>query len=229
MNIEELQAVLSAGEDSRHQFKRTFNNVDAISAEFTAMSNSVGGEIFIGVEDDGSIAGLNLEEIRQLNQSISNAASQCITPPISVLTEIITTEKGRILVITVPKGEMGPYQDKQGVFWIKAGTDKRKAASREEILRQFQKHGMLYAEETLVPRVTIQDIDIEYFEWFYKKIHDIDFKDSGISLEQAVNNMGLAEKQTLNMCGALFLAKNTKLILPLCRIKAVHFAGSFQS
>jgi ATP-dependent DNA helicase RecG len=120
---------------------------------------------------------------------------------------------------------MGPYQDKQGIFWIKAGADKRKAASREEILRQFQKNGMLYAEKTLVPKITIQDIDTEYFEWFYNKVHSMPFKDSGISLEQAVNNMGLAEKQTMNMCGALFLAKNTKLMLPLCRIKAVHFAG----
>ena len=58
METTELIDLLSRGEDSRQQFKSDINNADALAAEIVAFSNAVGGRIFIGVNDDGSVRGL---------------------------------------------------------------------------------------------------------------------------------------------------------------------------
>ena len=57
METTELIDLLSLGEDSRQQFKTDMNNADALAAEIVAFSNTAGGRIFIGVNDDGSVRG----------------------------------------------------------------------------------------------------------------------------------------------------------------------------
>ena len=63
-----LLARIAQGEHSRQQFKRTFNSPDALAAELAAFANSGGGTLLIGVNDDGSLAGLDAAELRRLNQ-----------------------------------------------------------------------------------------------------------------------------------------------------------------
>ena len=82
MNESELLELLADGEDSRRQFKSDTKNVDSLAAEFAASANSGGGQIFLGVGDDGSIVGLDASDVRRLNQLISNAASQHVRPPV---------------------------------------------------------------------------------------------------------------------------------------------------
>jgi predicted HTH transcriptional regulator len=53
----DLLGILARGEDSGHQFKRNVNNVEAMAYELVALSNCEGGEIIIGVDDDGTYAG----------------------------------------------------------------------------------------------------------------------------------------------------------------------------
>ena len=79
MTETQLKASVAVGEDSTRQFKRRFERAESIAAELVAMANSGGGDIFVGVEDDGTLAGLSPEEVRELNQQLSNVASQTYT------------------------------------------------------------------------------------------------------------------------------------------------------
>ena len=46
--------------------------------------------------------------------------------PLTVLTENVLLANGNlVIVLTVPKGLDKPYFDKNGVIWLKAGSDKR--------------------------------------------------------------------------------------------------------
>lgn len=114
MTEADLLQLLARGEDSRHQFKRDLANPDGVAAELAAMANSGGGEIFVGVADDGSIAGLDAAAVRRLNQLISNAASQHQRPPVHPLTENVQTAQGLVMVVTVADGLNKPYMDLQG-------------------------------------------------------------------------------------------------------------------
>ncbi|SEP36600.1 helix-turn-helix domain-containing protein [Pseudomonas sp. Snoq117.2] len=49
MTLAELKQILARGEDSRHQFKRDFNHVDALAAELVAFANMAGGYLCRGL------------------------------------------------------------------------------------------------------------------------------------------------------------------------------------
>ena len=94
MEVAELLAILARGEDSRHQFKRDETNADSVAAELAAFANCGGGQLFLGVNDDGVISGSDAANVRRLNQLVSNAASQHVRPPIHPVTDNVQTDQG---------------------------------------------------------------------------------------------------------------------------------------
>ena len=78
MNEVELKQILQQGEDSKHQFKQSVENGNALAAEMVAFSNSLGGKLFIGVNDEGEIIGVPNDKWHNLNQLIANTASQSV-------------------------------------------------------------------------------------------------------------------------------------------------------
>lgn len=66
MHPDQLLLTLARGEDSRQQFKRDASNADGLAAELAALANSGGGQMFVGVMDDGHIAGLDSAAVRRL-------------------------------------------------------------------------------------------------------------------------------------------------------------------
>ena len=63
MNEAELTAIIARGEDSRHQFKRDFSNIDSLAAELIAFANTRGGSLLIGVDDSGNVGGLDVADV----------------------------------------------------------------------------------------------------------------------------------------------------------------------
>ena len=53
MEAAELIELVNKGEDSKAQFKSNVNNETSLAREMVAFSNSGGGRILIGVDDDG--------------------------------------------------------------------------------------------------------------------------------------------------------------------------------
>lgn len=225
MEILEVMQILAQGEDSRNQFKKDISNIDALAIELIAFSNTMGGKIFIGVDDDGTITGLSSEDVHRINQLLSNAASQNVKPAINPLTEIIMLNDQRILIIDVPKGINKPYQDKNGTIWVKCGADKRKATAREEIQRLFQESGMIHADITPANGMTIADLDMPFFREFFQKRYAESLDSQTIPLEQTVSNLNLGKNGELNITGALIFSKSPSSRLPSYIVKAASFPG----
>tara|TARA_B100002003_G_scaffold211561_1_gene208046 strand:- start:2046 stop:3059 length:1014 start_codon:yes stop_codon:yes gene_type:complete len=137
MDVSALQAVLERGEDSRHQFKADFTNANSLAPELAALANGAGGRLFIGVTDDGHIAGLSRQDVGRLNQRISNAASQHGRPPLNPTSHNVQTETGLVIVVEVTEGMNKPYVGLPGRIWVKNGADKRHVTAREEMRRLF--------------------------------------------------------------------------------------------
>ena len=224
METIEILTILSQGEDSLNQFKKNITNADSLAAEIVAFSNGKGGSLFIGVDDDGTVTGLSKEDIQRLNQLVSNTASQSVIPAVNPTTMIATVHGLLILIVEVPKGINKPYQDKNGVFWVKSGADKRKATSREEIQRLFQSSGMVHADVN-PSGLTVADLDMPYFQRFFEKRYGEKLEDQALPLEQTITNMNLGNAGELNLTGALLFSKNPSTRLPVFIVKAGAFPG----
>lgn len=64
MTEPDILQILACGEDSHHQFKRDATNADGLAAELVALANSGGGQVLLGVADDGSMPGLDAAAAR---------------------------------------------------------------------------------------------------------------------------------------------------------------------
>ncbi len=89
------------------EFKREF--VNDLNKEVIAFANTNGGEIFIGIDDDGKVVGLN--DIENVELQCVNHIFNTIKPDISMFVkyERVITDSKEVLKIKVNKGSMSPY------------------------------------------------------------------------------------------------------------------------
>lgn len=232
MEAIELIELISRGEDSKTQFKRSqdITNSKSLAGELVAFANHKGGMIFIGVDDTGSITGLSSEDIRRINQLISNTSTDCVRPSINPKTENIVVGGKLVMAVTVPEGISKPYADNDGVFWVKSGSDKRRVTSREEVQRMLQSADLVHADEVPVEGTTAGDIDQSHFGAFFQKQYgeplDDAMEKAGISLAQLLNNLGLARETTLNLAGLMIFGRQPQRHRPVFLVKAVSFVGN---
>lgn len=226
MNETELLEIIKTGEDSKKQFKLNFTNIDSLTQELVAFSNSGGGKIFIGVDDDSNIKGLQPADIKRLNQLISNAASQSVKPSINPLTENINTTHGIVIIVNVSPGLNKHYMDNNGHIWVKNGADKRRVTAREEMQRLFQESNLIYADETPILSTSISDIHFHLFSEYFNKRYKQNYEETELELIQIFRNLNLAQNNYLNLAGVMLFAKDPQKYLPVFMIKAAKFPGN---
>lgn len=224
--LQTLREQAAAGEDSTRQFKARIDNADSLAAEMAAFANANGGVIFIGVQDDGTIPGITSREVHDVNQLISNAASQHVRSPLVVLTQNILLENGNVVIaLSVPAGMDKPYFDRKGVIWLKAGADKRRINSKEELRRLFQYTSQFHADE-LPTKAGIDKLDKLLFRDFLKKRYSSDFPDTYAEQLRLLQNLNLvAEDGNLKLAGVLLFAEQPGLVFPQFVAKGVCFPG----
>ena len=227
MKSTDLLTQIALGEDSTRQFKSDVRNAESLASEMAAFANSEGGTIYLGVADDGTTPGLDKIDVARINQLISNAASQLVKSPLMVRTENVALESGRIvIVLTVPKGLDKPYFDKNGVIWLKTGSDKRRVNSKEELRRLFQMTDQFHADE-LPTRAGIDKLDKLRFRDFLRDVYKQDYPDDPAGLTRLLQNMNLAtDDEKLNLAGLLMFAEQPELIKPQFVIKAIRYPGN---
>ena len=104
MDMQEIKTLLKNGETLTVEFKSDtkggLSDRDLVAA-VVAMANTEGGIVFLGVEDDGTVSGIqdHHQDTIGLQALIANRTS----PAISVSTELIEIEGKKILAITAPK------------------------------------------------------------------------------------------------------------------------------
>jgi len=228
----ELRKELLLGEDSTRQFKREPVRDDKMAGEMVAFANSEGGRFFIGVDKDGTIRGLTGAQAEETGGNLAKLAWDSVRPPFSILTEAVPTSDGIVLVVTVPDGTSKPYCDKDGVYWVKNGPDKRRIRSPEELARLFQLGEKLYAENQPVAASTLEDFDRERFARFYERKYDDPMPDPVSETSrflQILENLCLISKDRVTVAGLLLFGKRQDVLLPEMKIDAIWFKGADRS
>lgn len=234
MNAIELLDIISAGETSRVQFKEKISSPDSLAAEMVAMSNSLGGMILLGVKDKtGEIVGLSNVELHKYNEpssvNIGNIATDKVLPIIYVTTEVVSIDNGgskKILVVYIKEGINKPYKDKNLDIWVKQGADKRRVSDNAEILRLFQSSANLSADEMEVYGTSLEDVDKDKFEQYFKKEFQETIEEKGLNFEQALKIKKVIRNGQLTLAGLLFFGKEPQHYKPAFCVKAVSFWGN---
>ncbi len=225
MESKEILERIRRGEDSFTQLKEKIINEEKLAEELVAFSNAHGGIIIVGVNDSGKLMGLSPDEIRKLNQLISNTVMTKIKPPINPLTKVYDIEDKKLVVIFLKEGSSKPYSTNKGIYVKRYGADKRRI-SEEELQRLFQESGKMYADEHVCNESTLNDINFEAFKNFYKKNYEIDFDEVDGSCDQILKNIKLAEPPHLRFSGIMLFANNPQKFYPQFITKGMCFKGN---
>lgn len=94
-------------ESNRLEFKRIYT--EDIKKEIVAFANSDGGELIIGMDDNGSIIGVDNPD--EVSARVTNMLRDAISPDITLITNVsFTSQQDKSLVhVTVSKGGKRPY------------------------------------------------------------------------------------------------------------------------
>jgi predicted HTH transcriptional regulator len=87
MRPKELLELIAKGESSTLEFKRKISSPEKVAKEICAFANTLGGLLIIGVDDDGSIVGVESEKADV--DTIQHICEFIISPPINPNIEIV--------------------------------------------------------------------------------------------------------------------------------------------
>ena len=151
----ELLEIIANGENSGVEFKRDDIRPEQLAKEVVAMANFQGGKLLLGVDDDGTITGIQREN---LEEWVMNAIQSKVHPMILPFYEEVRLDNNtRVAVVSFPIGISKPYVVRHSgreEIYIRIGTTSR-LATREQQMRLFEIGGMLHTEVMPVPRTDI--------------------------------------------------------------------------
>ncbi len=111
MTKKEVLKLISLKENTNLEFKRTIDNPYKIARTLAALANTSGGFLLVGIDDDKTIVGIN-SEIKEI-EKIYLACTELIVPILEVSYQVLVLESKAIIVIKVPKTDIGLYTSKQ--------------------------------------------------------------------------------------------------------------------
>ena len=175
-----LETIIQNGENSRVEFKSVSVSPKTLAEEIVAFLNVRGGVIYIGIEDDGTISGIDINRKANLEDIIMNVCRNNITPPIIPDIEIIAYNGKWIAKIIITEGLSKSYQTTGGKYYIRAGASKR-ISSREELLRLFQNALVCHIDNHPIPGTSLDHINKDKIKLFFKSVYEFDISDMDTS------------------------------------------------
>jgi len=198
----ELLEIITNGENSGIEFKRDDLRPEKLAIEVVAMANLQGGKIFIGVEDDGTISGIQRPDSE--TWIMNTVFRHYIHPMLIPYYEEITVDNGKkVAVISFDSGTAKPYvlrhNGKEDIY-IRVGTVSR-LATREQQLRLFERGEMLHSEILPVSGTSFNSMDqVRLTDYIINIIGDSNVPKNQQEWEIRLKNLGLMADGQDNLC-----------------------------
>lgn len=107
MDARHVREMIEEGEGFEIEFKRRVTAPGKIARTLIAFANTRGGHILFGVDDDGSIVGVESEKSEA--DLILEAGSKHCDPEIKPEIEIVPFNRKDVIVATVPESDQKPH------------------------------------------------------------------------------------------------------------------------
>ena len=115
MNVKKL---ILQGEGTTLDFKKTITNHEKIARSIVAFANHKGGQLLIGVADDGTIKGVKSED--EERYMLLKSAQQFCRPAVDLTFEEVYVEDKMVLVVNISESETKPHYalDENKKWWV---------------------------------------------------------------------------------------------------------------
>ena len=227
MDKSQLYEIIAGGEDSFAEFKRDASQRSDFAAEMIAFANTEGGQVFVGVDDDGVIVGV--DNPKQVEEAILNIGRQNCNPPLIPVLDRISTDRGIVLVVNVPRRTGPPHETNSGQCYLRAGSTKRLCTPFERA-RLLQGAGLYHFDETPVPGTGVEQIHMPALAAYYQRIYEKPLETSEVPLAAMLQAMrflvpDLDSSWRLSVAGLLLFGEQPENHLYHARISAVRWLG----
>lgn len=169
MTKEELLQIISGGESITFEFKRSCKALSRSAFEsICAMLNRCGGHILLGVEDDGTIEGVDDPKEQQMTLDKDMNNPQLIRPSIFLQHEDVLVGSKHVVVITVP--ESRHIHTYKGEIWDRNGEGDFVIKSDDAIASIALRKQDGSSEDRVFPQLRLEDFDEATFSYMRKEI-----------------------------------------------------------
>ncbi|PWV57303.1 MULTISPECIES: ATP-binding protein [Nocardiopsis] len=229
----ELAAELGTEETCTLEFKREIRSLDIVRKAVCAMANDLtnkgGGDVLVGVRDDGTVdpeldtsdrALLNLANLRDDGKILDR-------PSFTVERALFNGES--IIHIHVEASPAPPVR-LNGVAWVRPGPTTRKAtADDERILTERRRHKTLPFDSHAWPGSSVSDLDIQLFRGTYLRsaVSDEVLEENHRPEEQQLASLRLLDpgSQRATVLGLLLIGLDPTAWLPGAYTQFVRYDG----
>lgn len=229
----ELAALLQARESDRVERERSERDRDGIRKAVCAFANDLPGHgrpgvIFVGIEDDGRCAGVDITD--ELLRKLSDIPAEGKIQPLPSLSVQKRTLANCELVGVLVEPAISPPVRYDGRCWVRIGPSSRIAtADDERRLRERARHAALPFDQSAAPDATIEDLDLELFRREY--LPNAVAPDVLATNERPVaHQLGSLRLLTPDgrptIAAVLVLGRDPRRFVPGARVLFVRFAGT---
>ena len=235
MNKSALVELIRNGENSGVEFKRDDLRPERLASEIAALLNLEGGRILLGVEDNGSVAGLTREP-RKVEEWVMETARTHVLPATIPYWETVDWGEGKTVGVVSLPGDAPdkPYKARRGGNWVtqvRVGTTTR-AATREEEERLYLRGGWFRYGLKPVPGTALDALDQRHLRDYFGRVlgasvppaKDVDH------WQRLLQNLELAtpseDRMAATVDGMLLFGKDPKRFLPQSGLRAICYPDS---
>lgn len=219
MTQEKLIKLLKQGESEGIEFKEGTKNV---AKTICAFSNTQGGYILIGINDEGSVVGVK-NKYQTVKQKISNEA-QSIYPSPHIAISSLKIDKKTIVVIEIKK--IDKLFSVGNVVYIRLGANNR-PLSTQEVIEKAGESVQIFFDSLPCKESQIKDLNQKKLRSYLEKRKDIrgvvirgSLADNLLKIRAAVK---IKQKIIPTYGGVLFFAKTPQKFINHNKIRLVHF------
>lgn len=162
MDSKKIKTILDIGETIAVEFKRCGNGIESdVYETVCSFLNRFGGDIFLGVLDDGTVLGVPEKAapdmVKNFISCISNPA--LFTPTVYLLPEIIQYESKTIIHIHVsPGAEVYSYKK---VIYDRVDDADVKVTATAQIAQMYIRKQEIFTERKVYPYVEKSDLRLD--------------------------------------------------------------------
>lgn len=239
----DLLFLIALGENSAVEFKRDELRPESLAKELVAFGNFEGGRLLLGVEDDGTVSGINYDrhDVGQLEEWVMTICRTKVQPGIipffQLIRDVVPGRDVAIIQVNRALQVLHQWHNDRRIYFVRAGTTAAELHP-DELARLFQQRGQVRADVQPVPGAALTDLDLARLTDYFRRVRQQDCPDYAdaagwtqllLNTELMVELRDATTPQPVpvpSVAGLLLFGQNPNRFLPQAGITAAGYPGT---